>query len=38
MVEGKEPDIKVIGAFGAEKAKNIIQAAINDYNEAFGNG
>lgn len=38
MVEGKEPDIKVIGAFGAEKAKKIVNAAIEDYNDAFGNG
>jgi len=38
MVEGKEPDIKVIGAFGSDKAKKIVNAAIEDYNDAFGNG
>ncbi len=38
MVEGQEPDIKIIGAFGAEKAKKIVKAAIDDYNDAFGNG
>jgi inorganic pyrophosphatase len=38
MVEGQEPDIKIIGSYGAEKAKKIVNAAIEDYNDAFGNG
>ena len=37
MVEGQEPDIEIIGSFGAEKAKKIVNAAIDDYNDAFGN-
>lgn len=36
MVEGQEPDIKIIGSFGEEKAKKIVNAAIEDYNDAFG--
>lgn len=37
MVEGQEPDIELIGIFGAEKAKKIINAAIDDYKDTFGN-
>ncbi len=36
MVEGQEPDIELIGIFGPEKAKMIINAAIEDYNNTFG--
>lgn len=38
MVEGKEAGIKIIGSFGAEKAKKIVNASIDDYNDAFGHG
>ncbi len=38
MIEGKEPDIKIIGSFGADKAKKIVNASIDDYNDAFGHG
>jgi inorganic pyrophosphatase len=38
MVEGKEASIKIIGSFGAEKAKKIVNASIDDYNDAFGHG
>ena len=38
MVEGEEPGIEIIGVFGPEKAKKIVQAAIKDYNDAFGRG
>lgn len=38
MVEGEKPNIEIIGVFGSEKAKKIINAAIEDYNEAFGRG
>ena len=37
MIEGREPDMKIIGAFDAVKAKEIVKAAIEDYNLAFGN-
>lgn len=36
MVEGQEPDLKIIGSYGQEKAKKIVNAAIEDYNDAFG--
>jgi len=36
MVEGKEPDIKIIGVSGPNKAKKIVTAAIKDYQNAFG--
>lgn len=36
MVEGQEPEIKIIGSYGEEKAKKIVNAAIEDYNDAFG--
>ena len=36
MVEGEEHTIEIIGTYGPEKAKKIIQAAIEDYNDAFG--
>ncbi len=36
MVEGEEPLIKIIGVHGPEKAKKIVEAAIKDYNIAFG--
>jgi inorganic pyrophosphatase len=38
MVEGEEPGIEIIGVYGPEKAKKIVQAAIEDYNDAFGRG
>jgi len=38
MVEGEKPNIEIIGVFGSEKAKKIINAAIEDYNDAFGRG
>ena len=38
MVEGQEPDIKILGSFGASKAKEIVTAAIQDYSDTFGNG
>jgi inorganic pyrophosphatase len=36
MVEGEEHTIEIIGVYGPEKAKKIVQAAIEDYNDAFG--
>lgn len=36
MVEGEEPKIEIIGVFGAQKAKQIVDAAIKDYQDAFG--
>lgn len=36
MVEGQEAEIKIIGSFGEEEAKKIVNAAIEDYNDAFG--
>ncbi len=36
MVEGEEHTIDIIGTYGPEKARKIIQAAIEDYNDAFG--
>lgn len=36
MVEGEEPGIEILGAYGPEKAKKIVQAAIEDYIDAFG--
>ncbi|MFN2302682.1 MAG: inorganic pyrophosphatase [Anaerolineales bacterium] len=36
MVEGEEEHIKIIGVHGPEKAKKIVEAAIEDYNIAFG--
>ena len=36
MVEGEKPLIKIIGVHGPEKAKRIVEAAIEDYNIAFG--
>lgn len=38
MVEDQEPGIEIIDVFDAEKAKKIIQAAMQDYNETFGRG
>lgn len=38
MVEGEEPGIEIIGVFGADKAKKIVSAAIEDYEDAFGRG
>lgn len=38
MVEGQEAEIQILGAFGAEKAKKIVKAAIKDYDDAFGQG
>jgi inorganic pyrophosphatase len=38
MVEGQEPDIKILGSFGAAKAKKIVTAAMQDYSDTFGNG
>lgn len=38
MVEGEEPKIEIIGVFGPEKAKRIVDAAIKDYDDAFGGG
>ncbi|MBW6466753.1 MAG: inorganic pyrophosphatase [Brevefilum sp.] len=38
MVEGREANMEIIGSFGAEKAKKVVKAAIEDYNDAFGNG
>jgi len=38
MVEGEEPGIEIIGVYGPEKAKKIVQAAIEDYDDAFGRG
>jgi inorganic pyrophosphatase len=36
MVEGEEPKIEIIGVFGPDKAKKIVEAAINDYQNTFG--
>ena len=36
MVEDQKPGIEILDVFGSEKAKKIIQAAMQDYNEAFG--
>lgn len=36
MVEGEDHTIEILGTYGPEKAKKIIQAAIEDYNDAFG--
>lgn len=36
MVEGEEHTIEILGTFGPNKAKMIVQAAIEDYNDAFG--
>jgi inorganic pyrophosphatase len=38
MIEGQETDIKILGSFGAAKAKEIVTAAIQDYSDTFGNG
>ncbi len=38
MVGGKEPDIKILGVVGPNKAKKIVSAAIEDYQDAFGHG
>jgi inorganic pyrophosphatase len=38
MVEGEEPKIEILGVLGADKAKKIVNAAIEDYNDAFGGG
>ncbi len=38
MVEGQEAEIEILNASGAEKARKIVQAAIDDYDEAFGRG
>jgi len=38
MVEGEEPGIDITGVFGADKAKQVVQAAIEDYHDAFGQG
>ena len=38
MVKGEEPKIEIIGVFGPEKAKRIVDAAIKDYDDAFGGG
>jgi inorganic pyrophosphatase len=36
MVEGQEQLIKILNVDGQAKAKKIVQAAIEDYNETFG--
>ncbi len=36
MVEGQEPRIKLIGVSGPKKAKKIVEAAIEDYKDAYG--
>ncbi len=36
LVEGQEPGIRILGVAGHEKAKKIVQAAILDYETAFG--
>lgn len=38
MVEGEEHTIEILGVDGPEKAKKIVQAAIEDYEDAFGRG
>ncbi len=36
MVRGQQAPVEILGAEGADKAKAIVQAAIDDYNETFG--
>lgn len=36
MIKGQEQQIKILKVAGQAKAKQIVQAAIEDYNEAFG--
>jgi len=38
MVGGKEPDIEILGVVGPNKAKKIVSAAIEDYQDVFGRG
>lgn len=38
MVEGQEAEIKLLATLGPAKAKKIIKAAMEDYNDAFGQG
>ena len=36
MVLGQEPDIRILSVAGPDKAKKIVQAAMEDYLDAFG--
>lgn len=36
LVEGEKPGIKIIGEYGATKAKQIVKASMEDYQDAFG--
>ncbi len=36
MIPGEEPAIKLLGTSGVKKAKKIVEAAMEDYNDAFG--
>jgi inorganic pyrophosphatase len=38
MVEGQKANIEILNVSGSEKAKKIVKAAIEDYNDAFGGG
>jgi len=38
LIEGEKKNIEMIGVYGPDKAKKIISAAIDDYNETFGQG
>jgi len=38
LIEGEKKNIEMIGVFGLKKAKQIVTAAMEDYNEAFGHG
>jgi inorganic pyrophosphatase len=38
LIEGEKKNIEMIGVYGPDKAKKIISAAIEDYNETFGQG
>lgn len=38
MVEGQEAEITLLKTTGPDKAKKIIKAAMEDYNDAFGRG
>lgn len=36
MIRGQQAPVEIIGAEGSEKAKKIVKAAIDDYDDAFG--
>lgn len=36
MVEGREAEIRILNVGGPKKAKQIVEAAMKDYNDAFG--